>query len=234
MRNLIIFGFFIMLLVMVQFAQAQTVDDVINKHIDSMGGKAKLLTLTSVKMTGGFNTQGYDVSVVSTRKHGVGYRLDFSVAGTENYQFVTPTKGSAYMPVLGQSSPEDLPEDQMKMMQNQMDLQGPFLNYKEKGNTVELGGKESVDGIECYKLNVTFKNGNHSTYYIDTKSNRIYKLTTKLNINGEEREDGATYSNYKQNADGYWFAYTSVGARGETNYEKIETNVAVDDSVFKN
>ena len=42
MKNLIIFGFFILALVFAQFAQAQTVDDVINKHISALGGKEKL------------------------------------------------------------------------------------------------------------------------------------------------------------------------------------------------
>ena len=43
-----------------------------------------------------------------------------------------------------------------------------------------------------------------------------------------------TYSNYKQNADGFWFAYTVTSSvQGETNYDKIETNIAVDESIFK-
>jgi hypothetical protein len=42
-----------------------------------------------------------------------------------------------------------------------------------------------------------------------------------------------TYGNYKQNADGYWFAYTNAGPRGATNYDKITTNVPVDVKIFK-
>ena len=41
------------------------------------------------------------------------------------------------------------------------------------------------------------------------------------------------YSNYKQNADGFWFAYTNNTIQGEVNYEKIETNIKVDESIFK-
>jgi len=42
-----------------------------------------------------------------------------------------------------------------------------------------------------------------------------------------------TFSDYKQNADGYWFAYTFVGPRGVTHYNNIVTNVPVDESIFK-
>ncbi len=70
MKNLIIFGFFILSLVFVQFAQAQTVDDVVDKYIAAMGGKEKLLALNSVKMEGSMNVQGYDVSITTTRLQG--------------------------------------------------------------------------------------------------------------------------------------------------------------------
>lgn len=233
MRNLLIFGFFVMAMIMVQFAHAQTADDVIDKYITAMGGKEKMMSLTSVKMTGSFNVQGTDVSVVVTKKQGVGYRLDLSVMGTDNYQLVTPSKGWIFMPIQGQTAPEEMPEDVYKSGQNQMDLQGAFVNYKEKGHTIEMAGKETVDGTECYKLKVTFKNGNKTDYFIDTKTNRLYKTNTKVNANGEEIDAYTVFSNYKQ-VDGFWFAFTTTSTRGETNYEKIEANVAVDDSVFKN
>ena len=223
----------VIMLVMVQFSQAQTADDVIDKYIAALGGKEKLLSLTSVRMTGSFNVQGTDVGVVISRKQGVGSRADFSVMGTENYQLVTPTKGSVFMPVQGQSAPEDMADDQVKAGQIQLDIQSPFLNYKEKGNTVEFAGKETTDGVECYKLKVTFKNGAKMDYYIDTKDSRIFKTSTKINVNGEDVDAATTYGNYKQNADGYWFPYTTNSSRGETTYEKIETNIALDENLFK-
>lgn len=234
MRNLLIFGFFVIALVMVQFAQAQSVDDVIDKYIAAMGGKEKMMSMTSQKMTGSFEVQGTPVNIVATRKHEVGYRLDISVMGTENYQLITPTKGWSFMPVQGQSAPEEMNDDQYKSGQNQLDMQGPFINYKEKGHNITLSGKETVDGTECYKLVVAFKNGTKTDYYIDTKTNRIYKTNTKINVNGEEVDAYTIFSNYKQDANGFWFAYTTVSTRGETNYEKIETNIAVDENIFKN
>ncbi len=233
MKNLIIFGIFILALVFAQFAQAQTVDDIIDKYIAAMGGKEKMMSLTTVKFTGNLNVQGTDVSIITTRKHLVGSRADISVMGSDNFQIVTPSKGWVFMPVQGQTAPEEMPEDQFKSSVNQLDLQGTFINYKEKGTTIEMAAKETVDGTECYKLKVTFKNGNHTDYYIDSKSNFIFRTSTKGNINGEEIDIANTYSNFKQNADGFWFAFTSSNSRGETNYEKIETNIPVDDSIFK-
>jgi hypothetical protein len=50
---------------------------------------------------------------------------------------------------------------------------------------------------------------------------------------GKLEDVETTYSGYQQNADGYWFAYSNAGPRGVTKYEKIITNVAVDEKIFK-
>ncbi len=232
MKPIVIFGIFIMILVFAQAAQAQTVDDIIEKHIAAMGGKDKLATLNSFRMEGGMTVQGTDVAITITKLNGVGARTEISVAGTENYRVVTATKGIVFMPVFGQSSPEDMPADQLKSEQVFLDLHGVFVNYKEKGIQPALGGKETVDGMECYKIKVTFKEGNVTNFFIDTKTYRLYKTTTTLNANGEATESFTIYTNYKQTPDGYWFAYTTANSRGQTDFDKVETNIKVDPNIF--
>ena len=233
MKNLIIFGLFIMALVVAQFAQAQTVDDVINKYIEALGGKEKLAILKSVKYSGNINIQGTDVNIVQTKLNMKGMRLDISVAGTENYQIVTPEKGIVFMPVQGMTEPSPMPEDQLKSGQNQLDVQGVLLNYKEKGTAVELLGTEKLNGEDNHKLKITFKNGLVTTYFIGAKNYYINKTVSKRKVNGEETDMETTYTNYKQNADGFWFAYNNTSVQGDMIYDKIETNIPVDENIFK-
>jgi hypothetical protein len=233
MKPLFIFFLFIMVMVFAQFTQAQTVDDVIDKNITVMGGKEKLASLKSVKMEGNLSVMGNDVALVITTLHGVGMRADISVMGTENYQIITPAKGTVFMPVQGMSEPAPMPEDQLKSATAQLDLQGALFNYKDKGSTVILIGKETVDGEECYNIKLTNKMGTVTNYFISTKTNFKVKSTGKRIINGEETEVANTYSNYRQNADGYWFPYSTTNAQGTTEFSKIETNITVDESIFK-
>ncbi|HMI77607.1 MAG TPA: hypothetical protein VK484_02380 [Ferruginibacter sp.] len=234
MRNLIIFGIFVIAMILVQFAQAQTVDDVVDKYVAAMGGKEKLASLKTIKMEGSMSVQGTDLAITSTRSHMVGLRLDIEVMGMANYQVVNRTKGSAFWPIRGKTEPEEMEPDQFKSAQNQMDVQGALFNYREKGTTVELGGKETVDGVEAYNLKVTFKNGLSSNYYIDTKTSRLVKTASKMTVNGQETDVSNSYSDYKQNADGYWFAYSVTSIQGTVVYDKISTNIPVDESLFKN
>lgn len=233
MKNLLIFGLFVFCLVAAQTSFAQTTDEVVEKYITAQGGKEKMLALKTVKMTASMSVQGMDVALVITRKHMVGSRTDISVMGMENYQLITPEKSWSFMPVQGQSSPEEATEEQHKSQVGQLDLQGALLNYKEKGHTVEYKGKETVEGVECYKLVLVSKIGKTTTYYISTKTDRTVKSVSKAVRNGEEMEIATTFSDYKQNKDGYWFAYSSTTPQGDLSISSIETNVPVDDSVFK-
>ncbi|HEX2684879.1 MAG TPA: hypothetical protein VHL77_13130 [Ferruginibacter sp.] len=218
----------------VQFVHAQTVDEIINKNIQAMGGREKMLSLKTVLMTGSFLTPGSTpVNILVTKKHLVGSRIDIEINGTKNYQLITPTHGWIFTPVQGDKEPRPLIEDQYKFSQVQLDLQWPFLDYSSKGIKVELAGKDTVDGSLCNKLKVVCPNGNVTVYSIDTKSNLIVKANTKMFQFGALEDVITTYGDYRKNADGYWFAYTFTNPRGTTKYENILTNVAVADDLFK-
>lgn len=225
---------FVIFILSLQFAQGQTLDEIINKNIDAMGGKEKIVTLSSALMTGTFTPPGAPaIDIITTKKHTVGSRIDIEANGTNNYQIITPASGWIYTPVQGDKEPRPLMNDQFKAGQVQLDLHGPFVNYKEKGNVIEMAGKDTVNGTVCYKLQVTSPNTNVTVYSIDSKSYFIVKASTKMFQFGALEDVVTMYSDYKKNADGFWFAYSNVSPRGQTHYDKIETNVPVDVNIFK-
>lgn len=225
---------FVVLLLTVQFAQAQTMDEIINKHIEAMGGREKIITLSTAVMTGTFAAPGASaIHIITSKKHMVGSRIDIEANGTNNYQVITPANGWIFTPVQGDKEPRPLVADQFKVGQVQLDLHGPFVNYKEKGNKVVMAGKDTVNGSMCYKLQVTAPNGNVTVYAIDSRSYFIVKAITKMFQFGALEDVVTTYSDYKKNDDGYWFAYSNVTPRGETRYEVIETGKPVDEKIFK-
>jgi hypothetical protein len=220
-------------MISMQASQAQTADDVVNKYIEALGGKEKLMSLKSVKMTGGLSVQGMDIGITVTILNGVGSRNDISVPGMgEGYQIMTPTKGWSYMPFQGQTSPEEVSEDRVKSSQAQLDLQGALLGYKEKGHQVELLGKETVDGAECFKLKLTNKNGKVSTLFIDTKTYYRIKSISTTNINGEDTEIETSYSDFRKTPEGFVFPFSQTTPNGPITYSSIEVNKPVDESIF--
>ena len=82
-------------------------------------------------------------------------------------------------------------------------------------------------------MKVTFSNGLVTTYFIGAKNYYINNTVSKRKINGEDIDMETTYASYKQNADGFWFAYSTTSMQGDMIYDKIETNIAVDENIFK-
>lgn len=216
------------------FSSAQTADDIINKHVESLGGKDKVAALKSIRMTGSMSAQGTDINLVLSKVHDVGMRMDLDIMGSSNYQLMNEKTGWAYFPVMGMTEPKEMEAPQFKTSVNQLDVQGALVNYKDKGTTIELLGKEKVDGADAHKIKVTYKNGHTATYFIDEKTSRHVKTVSKTVANGNEMEVETTFSDFKQNADGYWFPYAVTNAQGTITFDKIETNVAIDSKLFSN
>lgn len=220
------------LLISAQTLSAQSVDEIVNKYVEALGGKEKLSSLKTVRMEGAMNANGTDVDITITKAQLIGVRMDIAVMGMNGYQIITPTAGWSFMPFMGQTAPEAMKEEQVKSAVPSLDLQGNLFQYQEKGNKLELLGKENVGGAECYKLKETLKSGKTAIIFIDTKTNYIAKSVTTQNVNGEEKEVENNYSNYKPTANGFIFAYTNTTMQGEMNFSKIEANIPLDDKIF--
>jgi hypothetical protein len=213
-------------------ATAQTADEIIAKYVDSMGGAAKFTNLKTVKMSGNMSSNGADFPITMTKTHNVGFRIDFEVMGTSNYQLVAATKASAFMPVMGMTEPKELDADKYNLVAHQIDIQNGLYNYKEKGTKVELLAPEKIDGNEAYKLKVTYKLGAVVDFLLDKKTFKILKTVDHgSGPGGGDME--SSYSDYKKNADGYWFPYAMTTINGPIKFDTIETNIKVDENIYK-
>jgi hypothetical protein len=235
MKKITGIGILICSFLLVQFVHGQTATEIVNKHVAAMGGREKIVLLSSALMTGTFIAMGDTalINIITTKKHMVGSRIDIEANGTNNYQVITPQNGWIFTPVQGDNAPRPLIGDQLKSFQVLLDLHGPFVNSTEKGYKIEMAGKDTVNKTMCYKLKVTAPNNNVTVYAIDSKSGFIVKTTTKMFQFGALEDVVTIYGDYKQNEDGFWFAYSNSGPRGRTHYDKIVTNLPVDVSIFK-
>lgn len=210
-------------------------DEVIDKHLEAIGGKAKLAELKSIRMETNLTVQGMEIPVVTTRVNNVGQRVDISAMGMDGFMIITPTAGWTYMPFLGQAAAEPIPDEQVKESADELDIPGPLFNYKDKGHSVELVGNEKIDSADCYKIKLTTQSGKVRTFYIDQKNYYVVRSVAKAVVMGQAQEITMNYSNYKKTDEGYVFAYSISGAfgQGDMTVSKIEVNKPVDEKIFK-
>lgn len=184
-------------------------------------------------MEGTMTTNGIDVGLTLTKKHLEGQRLDLEIMGTSNYRVLNTKKGSIYMPVMQQADPRAMTDAEYKSESKQLDVQGSFVNYKDKGYKIELEGEENINGKKAYKLRVD-RNGDISTYFVDAGTWYVVKIISKVDAQGQSMEIENTYSDFKKNADGFIFPYGMTNAQGNITWNKISTNVTVDNKIFEN
>jgi outer membrane lipoprotein-sorting protein len=220
-------------------AAAQTVDEVIAKHIEALGGMEKLKSVKTLRMTGTMTVgPGIEAPVVMELKRPGSMRLDFTVQGMTGTQAYDGKIGWSLMPFQGSKVPQQMAEDELKLAAEQADIDGPLVDYKAKGNTVKLLGKDKVEGADAYKLEVTMKNGVVRTMYIDAEHFLQVKEESKRTIRGAEIDGETILGNYKE-VGGLMFPHAvDSGQKGSPQrqkivVEKIELNVPIDDARFK-
>jgi hypothetical protein len=130
-----------------------------------------------------------------------------------------------------------VPAEESKDFEEQADIDGPLVDYKAKGNTVELLGKEPVEGTDAYKLKLTLKNGNVRTIFIDAENYLELKTESKRTVRGTEMELEGTPGDYKM-VEGVMYPFTMENGakgsaqKGKLTMEKIEVNPTIDETRF--
>ncbi|MBA2305591.1 MAG: hypothetical protein H0W08_23570 [Acidobacteria bacterium] len=220
-------------------AASQTVDEIIAKNIEALGGIEKIRAVKTVRMTGQMTVgPGMEAPIVMELKRPNAMRLDITVQGMVGSQAYDGTTGWTLMPFAGSKVPQQMAADEAKLAQEQADIDGPLVDYKAKGNTVELQGKEKVEGSDAHKLKVTLKNGDVRTIYIDAEHFLQIKDESKRSIRGTEVDTETIVGDYKE-VGGMMFPHAvDSGQKGnpqrqKLTIEKIEINVPIEDTRFK-
>ena len=219
-------------------ASAQTADELIAKNIEAKGGLAKIKAVKSMRATGKMiGGPGMEFPFVMMNKRPKSTRMEFTFQGMTGMQVYDGKTAWMSMPFMGKKEPEVMPPDESKMIEEQADFDGPLMDYKEKGHTVELLGKEQVEGADAYKLKVTLKGGDVRTIYLDAETYLEIKVEAKRMVRGSEVEGESLMSDYKE-VGGMMMAHMmESGAKGNPQrqkivIEKIELNPEINDGLF--
>ena len=138
--------------------QAQSIEEIVNKHLDAIGGKQKLATITSVKMENEMEVMGNSATTTITILNGKGYKTESEIMGSKMVQVINDKGGWMINPMGGSSDPVDLPEAAAKQASGQLFIV-PLLDYTARGVKLTLEGKETVggcDGSDCNQYHHIF------------------------------------------------------------------------------
>ena len=218
-------------------AVAQTAEELVAKNIQAKGGLDKIQALQTIRMSGTQDNDGFKAAVTQENKRPNLVRETFSLQGMTSVQAYDGASGWQVRPFGGRKDPELMGEEDLRPLLLDADFDGPFVNYKEKGNRIEFLGHDTVDGDDAYKLKVTLKNGDILYYYLDPDTNLEIREEVQLFVRGSVQEFVVNFGSYKP-VNGVMFPFSvSNGPKGTDNlptttYDKIEANSALDGAKF--
>ncbi|HXD93344.1 MAG TPA: hypothetical protein VNX01_09030 [Bacteroidia bacterium] len=212
---------------------SQTLDEIVNKHVEAIGGKDNWAKVKSLKMENTLKANGAEIKITIYQVDKKAMRQNIALMGLEGYSILTNTEGWTYMPFQGQTKPEAMTADDVKKAQDGLNLQDEFITYKELSKKLELIGKDDVDGTECFKLKMIDKDATETTYYIDPSNYYVIKETQKMTVNGKEMENSTTYGNYKKLPEGVVYPYSIASGWGEAEVTNLTINPKIDEALFK-
>lgn len=212
---------------------SQTADEIVNKHIDAIGGKAKWLSISSMKIEGQIEVQGVAIPFTMQAVQNKGNRTDAEFQGMKIIEIVTPLAGWSMNALQGQNSLQPMSQEDLKSKIDELDIQGELIDYAQKGHTVDLLGKDEADGNEYYKLKLTSKTGNEVVYFFDTKTYLIYKQENIVKTNGQEVKVEVKFLDYQTLENGVKIAFKQEQGPMMMVSKKITVNPVIDESLFK-
>lgn len=209
------------------------IDQVVNKYIDAIGGKAAIeglkdLTLSSA-VSGGLQEYTKVVTVLSPDK----VKISIVASGAVQQKIII-NGDKSYAEGGGQRQP--LPPDMVKEYSAEADLQ-QILHPGKYGISYTLIGMEKVDGKDAYNVEKIENDGKkRSVQYYDAASGLLVKEIVSSNEGGQPKVEIKMLSNYKEvkNSNGYKIPFTKTSMTGETTtVQSAKANSGVKDSDFK-
>ena len=218
---------------------AQTVDELVAKNIEAKGGLDKIKAVKTRRMTGRAeqsDTPPLTLVIENARPDDI--RQDITVVGMTMVQAYDGKAGWMIQPFSGRKDPQLMGEDDLRDLTLDADIDGPLVDYKAKGNTVEYMGHDIVDGDDALRLRVTLKNGDILYYDLDPDTYLEIRRESQEFIRGSVKEQVTEYGSYKP-VEGVMYPFSmAIWPKSDptqaltVTIDKVEVNVPLAESVF--
>ncbi len=237
----------VLFLIGTQFiSNAQTAQEVVRKYIENIGGEEAIRKVKNIKMTAKVDAQGMVIPLEMINLANGKMIVKFEFQGKEMVQQAFDGETSWGVNFMTQKAEKADAEQTENIKREVGDFPEAFLDYEKKGYKIELMGKETIEGVECFKIKFTKKpllaDGveveNVQYYYFDTEN--YVPIVTETEIKSGQMKGSISqtvFSNYTE-VEGVYYPF-SINSRlkdGEgqpVTIEKVEVNVEVDENMFK-
>ena len=200
--------------------EGMTAQNVLEKYIEAIGGKEKLMGVESYSLMAEAEMQGtiLNLEVKKTSKNQ--YMQDVKVMGNSmSKQVVDGDKG--YMVMQGQR--KDLGEDELKKVKEES---APFPELNLLNTDVALEGVEVIDGKKAYKIKIS----DEKTSFYDIETGLKVQDAVSVEAQGQQVNTTFDYTDYKE-VSGIKFPFLFIQTMGPQKFDFIVKEIKVNEGV---
>lgn len=217
---------------------AQTLDDILERHIKASGGQDEFAHLKSAYIESTVTVSGIVIKERTTVLKDTGVRIEQDIMGMKFIRGYDGKTGWTQNPVMNGGNAARLPDSLTTPMLAQMNLSGLFIK-KEKGTQLEYKGEDTFQDEPVYLLELKMSDVATKTHSISQKTYLIVRTVIRLTTeSGNVIETNIIPSNY-QTVDGFTTPMTMVTTGGgmptsvRTDITSVKYNVDVDPAIFR-
>lgn len=180
-------------------AKSQTADEIINRYIQFIGGAQNWESIKTITTAGNYNYGGVAFPYVAWSKAPNLYLYVVTFNGKSFSQAYNGQVGWRIDGFKNEKTKTILKDKQATALANEADveLESIFINYRQKGYTVELLGSDSVNSRPCHKIRLLAK-GDTTVYYFDqTDFSLLEKQAASKNSEMDKAPMDIFYSDYQ-------------------------------------
>jgi hypothetical protein len=222
---------------------APTADELVARNVAARGGRERLRAVLSLRMTGRLAPSGpagpaVEAPIRLELKRPDRIRMEVTFQGMTGVQAYDGTSGWQIAPFRGQSIPVRMSPEETAQALEQADIDGPLVDYRQKGHSLALAGPAKVDETDALRLELALKNGTVRDVYLDAATFLEILTVSRRTIRGVAVEAESRLEDYRE-VGGVLFPHRIVsGAKGRperqtVRVETIEINPALDDARFR-
>ena len=232
-----------LVLVWAPIASAQTADEVIEKSITAMGGRAAFAKVKTRVATGelSIGTPAGDIAGTvemygaPPNKQRTVIKADLSQFGAGQMVIDQRFDGTTAYAMDSMQGNREITGSQLENMKAQ-GFPHPFLNYKASGAAVKLGAKEQIKGRDMFVLTFEPPAGFPIKQYIDAETYLPARtiVTAEVPQMGkvEQMVDPSDYRDVDGIKVAHKMTLTNAMQTISMTFSKIENNVAIDEKMF--
>ncbi len=204
--------------------EGYTAQTVIDNYIEAIGGKEKLQNMEDITQTMTASVQGMQIQIENFQKSPHYLLVKTKMGDMVISQQLFDGDKAVVTSQMGRQEFEEGPEFDQVKLQAVMNME---LQYDEFGIETDLLGVKPLDGMEAYKLQLTYPSGMEVHDY--------YCVETGLKVMSETPESKSHFSEYKE-VDGILFPHEVRQEAGpqrvEMTLDAVEINTGLEEAFF--